>query len=754
MAVLGSAAIAQNGGSSDRGSTPSRTTIPAREEFTIQRASGEVSVDARLDEDAWNSAMRLPLRYEVSPGNNTQARVETMCLVTFDDDNLYFGCEASDPSPESIRAYVTDRDDVGQHDRVGISIDPFNDARRAFSFAVSALGVQMDAVFDQQQQQQQNDGNQGLSWDAIWNSAGRITQDGYVVEAAIPFKSLRFPSTGDVQTWGIYAWRMWPRSENVEFRSMRLDRNNSCVLCQANLATGFQGIAPGTNLQFTPTLTSSKTDTRSSLSAPMEPGRVDGEPGLDVQWGITTDLTLNATVNPDFSQVEADAAQLDVNNRFALFFPEKRPFFLEGADFFSTPLPAVFTRTIVSPVAGTKITGKSGANAVGAIVARDRLTNLTFPSSRESDDTSISQGATTFIARYRRDVGASSNVGVLYAGREGAGYHNRVAGVDGFWRPLRSVTARFQYLRSETAYPEAVAEDFAQRTEGFGGDALSLTVNYSTRSWRLQANYRQLSPGFRADAGFINQVDARNIGVWGGRTLWGRRGGWFSRMEINGGAWHSEAFDGRLNQEGIWANVFYEGPLQTFFWFNPNKRRENVDGRMLDQLQLWTGMGIRPSGNIGMRLEGSVGDFADYANSQGGFQISAGPAIDLRLGTHVDLRLSHNVQRMSRDGQEVFTANLSQLRLVYNFNPRTFIRAIVQYRDVTRNPVTNAGSFAPEQRSVFGQFLFSYKVNPQTVFFLGYSDNLQAETAQDLTRTDFTRTNRSLFMKIGYALRP
>jgi hypothetical protein len=331
----------------------------AREEFLVDRAESTIRVDGALDEAAWTSAMRLSLPFETSPGDNTPARAETRCHVTYDDANLYLACEAFDPDPASIRAFVTDRDDVDEHDRVGFTIDPFNDTRRAFEFGITALGVQSDGVFDQQQ------GWTDRSWDAIWTSAGRITDSGYIVEAAIPFRSLRFPSSAGIQTWGIFAWRQWPRSEAVEFRSMRLDRNNSCMLCQANLATGFQGISPGVNLELVPTITSSRTDSRDEFPTdPLARGSLDAEPGLDLRWGITSDLTVNTTVNPDFSQVEADVAQLDVNNRFALFFPEKRPFFLEGADFFSTPLRAVFTRTIADPLVGTSSSPTSHSTLV------------------------------------------------------------------------------------------------------------------------------------------------------------------------------------------------------------------------------------------------------------------------------------------------------------------------------------------------------------------------------------------------------
>jgi hypothetical protein len=721
----------------------------AREEFLVDRAESTIRVDGALDEAAWTSAMRLSLPFETSPGDNTPARAETRCHVTYDDANLYLACEAFDPDPASIRAFVTDRDDVDEHDRVGFTIDPFNDTRRAFEFGITALGVQSDGVFDQQQ------GWTDRSWDAIWTSAGRITDSGYIVEAAIPFRSLRFPSSAGIQTWGIFAWRQWPRSEAVEFRSMRLDRNNSCMLCQANLATGFQGISPGVNLELVPTITSSRTDSRDEFPTdPLARGSLDAEPGLDLRWGITSDLTVNTTVNPDFSQVEADVAQLDVNNRFALFFPEKRPFFLEGADFFSTPLRAVFTRTIADPLVGTKLTGKTGANAVGTIVARDRTSNFVFPGNQGSSSASLEQDMTTVVARFRRDVGASSTLGVLYTGREGDAYHNRVGGVDGFLRPWNPLTVQFQYLRAGTDYPDSLAEENDQATRGLGGNALTARVKYSTRNWLFQGFYQRLDPGFRADAGFINQVDLRSFNFWGQRKFWGRPGGGFSQIALNGGVWRDENLDGRLTTEGVWGNIYFEGPLQTFFWINPDRVSEFFEGQIFTQTRLWSGWGIRPSGNVGVNLQFNTGDAIDFTNAQKAFRLELNPSVDLRLGRHVDLRLSHRLQRLSTKGTEIFTANLTQVRTVYNFNPRTFVRAIVQFRNTDRNPALYGDEVNRGEQNLFTQFLFSYKVNPQTVAFLGYTDTRLGSTDESFQTIPLRQSSRTFFMKLGYAWRP
>lgn len=760
LALVAAPAAAQSSGSRSgsgdggRSSSAATYTVNAdgRFEYRISASASDVRIDGVLDEAAWSSATRVLLPYETSPGDNSPAPVDTECFVTFSDTHLYFGCRADDPDPDGIRAYVTDRDDIGDHDRIVMVIDPFNDARRAFEFGISALGVQFDAVATTGQQ---GGTNSDSSWDAIWNSAGSLTSTGFVVEAAIPFKSLRFPSTDEVQTWGFYAVRYWPRSERVEARSMRWDRQNSCVLCQTNLITGLQGISPGRNIEFTPTLTSGRTDSRESLtSGGLVNGDLNNQVGLDALWGITTDLTLNVTANPDFSQVEADAAQLDVNNRFGLFFAEKRPFFLEGADFFRTPINAVFTRTIVDPTVGTKVTGKMGSNAVGLIIAQDEVTNLVFPGDIASRSTSLNESVTSIFGRFRRDFGASSTVGGLFTAREGDGYFNRVGGVDALFRPFAAVTVQLQGLHSETEYREDISETFSQPLGQFGGDAFRAQIAYNTRNWNVNSNVTYFDNGFRTDAGFVNQVNLRGGSVWLNRTFWADGDSWYTSLTASGGAWHNENLDGRLIGEGAWASFNYAGPAQSDFWVNPNLRRQFFAGEIHEFGQYWVGAGIRPSGTLGLGLTGTFGSEIDFQNGGLGDLRRISPNVDVRIGRGVDLRFSHTYQRLSRDAEEIFTANLTQVRAVYNFNPRTFVRAIVQYRDTNRNPELNVNVVDRSRSNLFTQLLVSYKVNPQTVFFLGYADNRAALEDIDFQRVDLTQASRSVFLKLGYAIRP
>ena len=731
-----------------------RTASGVRTEFIVQRTGSGVTIDGRLNDAAWSDARVIPLPFESNPGDNTPARVETRCFVTFDETHLYLGCRALDPDPDRIRAFITDRDGIRSHDRVVFTLDPFNDGRRAFEFGVSALGVQSDAVFNQQGSSGGGGGGgRDGSWDAIWSSAGRIDADGYVVEAAIPFKSLRFPSGEGVQSWGFFASRQWPRSESVQTRSMTWDRSNACELCQANVLTGLQGIAPGRNLEFTPAVVAGRTDSRDAADSPLVNGDANRELSLDAMWGVTSNLTVNVTLNPDFSQVEADAPQLDVNNRFALFFPEKRAFFMEGADFFSTPIQALFTRTVVDPSSGGKLTGKVGANAAGVMLARDESPALLFPGSQGSSAVALDESVLTGVARLRRDIGTSNNVGVLFVTREGGKYYNRVLGADAVVRPVASVTARAQYTHSETSYTPQIAIPNGQPEGRFGGDAARLEVTYETRNWWGRGMVERLSDGFRADAGFVTQVDVNRANLWLRRTFWGDET-WYTRINLAGGYWHNETTSRNLLDEGLWMSTNLQGPAQTNVWVNPNVRREQFEGRTYTFPQMWAGGGIRPSGAFSFGFSGNVGQSVDYANGRLADQIQISPEMEVRIGRRIDLSLGHTFRRLSDQGRTIFDANVSQFRGVYNFTPRTFFRAILQHRSTARDPGMYRDDVNRFERSMLTQFLFSYKLNPQSVLFLGYGDARAERTGLDFVEVPLTQTGRTFFAKASYAWRP
>jgi hypothetical protein len=728
-----------------------RPQLPPPRTFTAVAATEGFKIDARLDEAAWATATPIDVPYEYFPGDNTAAPVQTDCRITYDTSALYLGCTALDPEPRAIRANLSDRDAALQDDHISLIVDPFNDQRRAFQFRVNPMGVQMDATYSELQKAED------FSWDAIWGSAGRLTPEGYVVEIAIPFSSLRFPAASSVQTWGLIVQRSYPRSVIHRLRSHPTNRNEACLLCQSDKLTGLQGIRPRRDVELTPTLTTRRSDLRTTFpEGRLESGDVDPEFGLSGRWGITPNVTLNATYNPDFSQVEADVAQLQVNERFALQYPEKRPFFLEGADFFQTPTRVVFTRSIVEPVAGAKISGKEGDNAFGAFVTRDRSTTLLFPSNQFTGSALLPEEVSTAVLRYRRDVGGRGAIGAVYTGRQGDDYHNHVAGMDGFFQLSPTKYLRVQATRSQTEYPDTVSALYAQPEGGFGGNNLYAQLTHASRDWFAAVDVQEVSKDYRADAGFITRNDLRGGVLQLQRTLWGRPNLWYRRISLFGYAERFEDHDGRMTDLGFAFVPSYDGPMQSFVSAGFGYNKKFFRGNTYELLDVRPTFQIRPSQRFTFTLQGRVGEDIDVTNNRKANIFQVAPGVDLRLGRRLSLGLNHTLRRLDTQdgdpaggGARILNVGLSQARALYHFNVRTFVRAIVQYQDLDFTPTLYTVPVPAQQRTLFTQLMFAYKVNPQTVVFAGYTDDrLGIETI------DLTPTGRTFFLKLGYNWQP
>ncbi|MCX6566004.1 MAG: DUF5916 domain-containing protein [Candidatus Aminicenantes bacterium] len=736
-------------GSQDQPTLPPQMQASREHPLALTKASSSIKIDGVLDDAAWEQAARIDVAYEWTPGENTPPPVKTEVLVTFDESAFYFAYRSFDPEPQAIRAHLMDRDDTDsliQDDHISFAIDTFNDERRAFEFRVNPLGVQADAVFSEQ------DGSEDFSWDAIWKSAGRIEEFGYTIEVAIPFNQLRFASGGGVQTWGFEAERSYPRSVRHRISTHPRDRNRMCIICQFNKITGLQGISPGINLQITPTLTVNRTDTRSGLlGGGMKAGDVDTEPGVTARWGLTPNLTLNAAVNPDFSQVEADVAQLDVNTRFALYYPEKRPFFLEAADFFMTPMQAVFTRSVADPQWGGKITGKIGRGAVGFFAAQDRINNLIFPSNQGSWSTSLDQDVTSGVFRYRHDIGKGSTLGGIYAGRVGGDYYNHAGGVDGFFQLGDKNQVVFQFLHSETRYPDALAAEQGQPFGKFGGNAILAQYIHSSRNLFYYAAYQSVSPDIRADSGYMPRVDTKMIDLetdvmFFGVRAGGKTGKWFDQLRFWVRAYRVDDFSGQLTDSRVALGASYQGPLQSQVAILGRWNQEYYAGTLYDTSDVLAQAIVKPAGGMSFTLLVNAAKAIDYANARPAFALRGGPDTSLALGRHFNLGVSYYLERMAHEANRIYTAHLLQGRLIYNLNTRCFFRVIAQFQDVGRDPGMYSFPVPSSSRDLFTQFLFSYKINPQTVLFLGYSDNSFGSRGIDLVRAD-----RTFFLKIGYA---
>jgi hypothetical protein len=710
-----------------------------RSPFPIPMIESHVVVDGVVGEAAWEDALELALEYEQRPGENCEPPVTTTVLLVHDRSHVFAAFICDDPDPGSIRAQYTDRDRIWSDDWVLLVLDTFNSGREACNFACNPLGIQGDTY--------ESPNGESDAWDAIWDSAGRITDDGYVVEMAIPFSSLRFQRTDGEQIWGFDVARSYPRNVGYRFGFFPVDRDNECYACQYSKLVGFAGASPGRNIEIDPTVTALATQERSGWTAgSFGDPESEFEAGVTGSWGFTPNVTLTATGNPDFSQVEADARQLDVNTKYALYYNEKRPFFLEGADIFSDRLNTVYTRTAADPSWGLKLTGRQGGHLVGAFVTRDEITNLIIPGTEGSCQTSLDTETTASAIRYRLDVGRASGVGVLATNREGDGYYNRTAGMDGFLRFLKSERIDFQVLGTWTKYPESIVDAFAQPEGELRDTGYDLGYTHRSENVNWYAHHRNIGDDYRSDVGFRPHVGEKHVCTGIARNWRREAGSWYTLVEV--GVTHSQNLfqDGDLQSRGTGIFVDYAGPLQSRVYLSPELTREVYDGKEYDLAGLFALGELRPGKSVLCSWEAGVGDGIDYDNNRKGKALWLKPAVRLLLGRHVDVVLSHDYSQLDVGGERLYTTNISYLKTVYQFTSRAFLRAIFQRVDYAFSPELYSDPVSERETWLAGQLLFSYKINPHTVFYIGYSDGYYGDDDVKLTQTD-----RAVFAKMGYA---
>jgi hypothetical protein len=720
--------------SASNGEEPSEERAPLR----VPRVDAEVKIDGYLDEEAWAQAVKIDANVEVSPGENIPAPVKTEVYMAYDSSNVYVAFKAYDPDPSQIRVNYCDRDNIWDDDWVLILFDTFNDERRCYDFGCNALGIQADII--------ESTSGGGSSWDAIWESDGRITEEGYIVEMAIPFSSLKFPRKEGEQIWGFDAVRSYPRNVRHHIGSFPRDRDNNCYFCQLEKLTGFSDVIPGRDIELTPTFTSIIAQERESgTSEPFE-NDFSNEPGLTASWGLTNNLKLTATLNPDFSTIESDVIQVDVNNPFELWYPEKRPFFLEGDDFFETRIDAVYTRALADPNFGVKLIGKEGKNTIGFFSAQDAITNFVFPSLESSETDSMEVKSYGTVFRYLRDFGQSSNIGVLLTDREGENYYNRVLGGDGIFRLGKNDNIRWQVLGSRTLYPDSISLRNYQKTNAFGGNVIDINYVHNNKKYNLFSTYQQISPDFRSDLGHVYQTGYRYLDG-GAEYIW--RAGpehWFTWINVWFAGAIGKDYNGNTALKVLKGNFNYNGPLQSYCGVYGQLSQDRYGGEDFNTSFLNYWIGGQPAKWFNVNLWSVLGSRIDYDNTRQGNGLQLGVSTTLKIGPRLSFYFDHYYERLDVEGGRLYTANREYIKLMYHFNERIFIRTILQYANYRKAPSLYIDYVLPEEQELLSQILLTYKINPQTAFYIGYSDKHYGNN-----NSDMGQTNRNFFAKIGYA---
>ena len=737
---------------------------------SIPRIEGETAVDGVLDEAAWSKAARLSGFSQYQPSDGRPAEEQTDVLVWYSPDAIHFGIVAHDANPSSIRATVADRDNLDREDHVTIYLDTFHDRRRAFFFAVNPLGAQQDGVQNEGQFSAGNTfgGSVDKSPDYQFDSKGHITAEGYTIEVRIPFKSLRYPGSGP-QTWGLNIKR---KIQRTGYEDTWTDaRRVASFLAQSGTIDGLHDLERGVVTEVQPFVTGSSDGTRTP-SGDFSRAAADLNAGANLRLGFTN-LSVDATVNPDFSQVESDAGLITVNQRFALFVAEKRPFFLEGIELFSTPNQLVYTRRIVDPVAGGKVTGKFGPVGVAHLTA--------------VDDTP--DGNAVFnVTRIRRDFGRSSVAGVTLTDRSGEGPFNRVLAAD-----ARIVFKRLYYVLGQIggSWTGAAADGGLGTASDDGRSAPIWTMEFdrTARKWGFNYKLNAIGEDFESAAGFVPRTNVVEAHAFNRVSFYGARGAWLESVSAFFGPSRLWTYDGfgrdapieggesvnmSANLRGGWqVSNSYQREFVTFHpdaYASYTVAGDDVTTPFSPADELTGALGVTASvttptwQKVNAKFEVSRNETAIFPEAAEGLErrysvtLGARPTTSLRL----DLTAVHSTIDRTRDGSEFARTILPRVKLEYQPKRSFFFRVVGEYRAqrqaALEDPRTGralfVGGLASQAEEVNGlrlDWLASFEPTPGTAAYFGYGSAMDSPTTFGVN--DLRRTNDGFFVKLAYQFR-
>ena len=736
----------------DRLPTPEELgLVPGRPRVTPTRTAVPPVLDGVLDDEAWRQAAHLTEFTQQSPIEGAPGTEATDVYVAYDSDNIYFGFHVHYEDVSVMRANRVERDRASMDDLMTVYFDTFLDQQRGYDFDINGYGVQGDGVMSV--------GRRGFragagtvaqaippadrSWDALFESAAQIVDDGYVAEMAIPFKSLRYPAPpeGEPHRWGFQIVREIKGKDQENQVWSPMSRDEASFFAQMGILEGMTEISTSRNLEFLPTFTAVQYGSIDPAVPAFRTGEVDPDAGVNIKYGITSDLTADLTINPDFSQIESDQPQVEVNQRFPLFYSELRPFFLEGAEIFRIDAPVTFvhTRTIVDPDYGAKLSGQVGRLALGVLSANDRAPGrVTNPA-----DPAAGEKARTHIARAQYELYPESNLGAIVTERGFLDGHSRTFGADGNFRLGPTVSSDFRAVGSRLRTPGGETSE---------GHMLSTRIRQNARnlSWSLSAF--QISPDFRTEVGFVRRRDIRTVTGELGYRFWPES--WLINWGPTLTYGQNYDYEDVRQDENLAAGLSFN--FARFITLSTNLNRDMERYREIDFRK--RSFSIRSNVNSNRRYSFGGGVTVGTAI------YFAGPFLGDEIRWNVNgtvrpfdrLNSSMRFQRVrftdpNRGGLEVFEIDI--------------FRATTNLQITDRLGLRNIAEVNSQSKTFDFNLLFNYRVNAGTVIYAGYDDHfMQGDLIEGDRDGDgieeqlyFTtgkkRTNRAFFVKFQYLLR-
>jgi hypothetical protein len=748
------------------------------EEITIPKVSHPPALEDFLDmrpSADWEGKLAKAEGFiQRLPSDGAPSTQQTEAYLGYDDLNFYCIFVAFDSDPRRMRAHKTVRDDLYGDERLDLFLDTYHDQRRAFVFTVNPLGFQMDGMWTEGQPRQYD-----RSWDTVWYSRGKITERGFVIWVAVPFKSLRFPAASE-QVWGIVLIRWIPRT-NESATWPHVSTRIEGRLNQGATLHGLRDISPARNMQVIPHAffrSFRALDTRDPAHPQFVTDNADLTGGLDAKFVLKDSFALDATVNPDFSQVESDEPQLTINRRFEVFFPEKRPFFLENPSYFETPINLYFTRRIADPEFGIRLTGKRGPWAVGALLTDDEAPGKAVPAS----DPLYGQRAGVGIVRVSRDILRQSSIGAIFADRELNGGYNRVGGIDGRFKINSNWLASGQGVASSTLLPDGTR---------MAGPAYKARLRRDGRQFYYDLDFNDRSPGFVTQTGFLAEGTIERP-IRGGRDI--LRPSFRPDMRSVG-----QFASYRFRPEGrrliSWGPNIFVNPI----WDHEGNRLdmytdysvsvELIGETLIEAYYIADQEALRPrdfpalTGNKtyshhrtgvffetnldrrwnfrGQYTQGSIINFVPPSGEEpflarlhrGRATVTLLPAKPLRVENSYVFELLSDRQL----GSTIYNNHIIRSKWNWQFNREFSLRFIMQYNMVLANPQFTS---LATTKNFNGDVLFTYLLNPWTALYVGYNGNAQnldlvpTEMGEQVVRTPyFIHDARQFFVKFSYLFR-
>ena len=707
----------------------------------INRVHNAIKIDGNLTELEWGKAKGTDYFLEIEPGENIIPAEKTEVKVAYDDQNLYVAFWAF-ADPEDIRASYQNRDRAWMDDFVAIFLDTYGDANAGTMIGSNPYGIQMDALNN-------GNGNDDPSFDLVYKSQGKITDEGYQVEMAIPFSSLSFPDN-EVQEWKVGFYRSLPREKRSQIVWGGFDRTNPCFLCQMGTLKGIQGIKQRGNIEFLPAIVGSQISELDQNNI-LQKGTALGQASLGVKYSLSSDQVAEFTINPDYSQVEADEEQVDVNTTFALFFPEKRPFFNAGNDLVDTWINAIYTRSINNPIASGRMINRGQQNSWYLLLAMDEDSPYIIPGEEQSFSL-LGGRSISNIFRFRRTLEEASHFGILATDRrmvnnDGSG---SVVGFDTRYKFNKTYQMEFQTLFSKTQEPsDSLLDDnstfgdnntFTFDGESFVGNAVEIEFSRDTEHWGLETGYDHKTSAFRAENGFISNNNNRRIyleSYWvytPDKMISKVMGGFHSGIESN--------FDGQIKTRytSFFGNVML--PRQTRLAANitaiPYNYFKNKELTGLWKIRLRINSNynkiISFGGSLGKSLEKVTSLDIPEKGSSNSFSLWTRLKVSDRMqvgGTYENYRMTTLDKK-----EEYYSGYLTGIRMNYQYNRALSFRLLGQYNDFSRTFQL--------------QPLVSYQPSPFTIFYIGSTSNQIADNLSIDSIKESQINDRQLFLKFQY----